>query len=65
MYSKSSILDISRDSAGESTSKQYLDHIELQMRQLEDMIKDNNAKQEEIRALRDGVGTPNPSSELY
>jgi hypothetical protein len=48
MYNKSSVLDISRDSSGESISKQYLDHIELQMRQLEEMIKDNNAKQEEI-----------------
>jgi hypothetical protein len=35
----------------------YLAEIERQMVQLAEMIKVNNAKQEEIRALRDGVST--------
>ena len=38
-----------------STAQSILADIDQQMGKLADMIKDNNAKQEEIKSLRDGV----------
>jgi hypothetical protein len=46
--------------------KVYLTAIETQMEKLKDLIKENNKKQEEIIALRDGVriSSPLPQSQI-
>jgi hypothetical protein len=49
-----------RESTGDASS--YLQQIEKQMEQLAEMIKANNAKQEEIRSLRDGVSLASPTA---
>jgi hypothetical protein len=66
MYDKMPLLDLlSDDVAGSSNPEKkvcpYIAEIDSQMEQLGEMIKANNAKQEEIRALRDGVSIANPS----
>jgi len=66
MYDKSPLIDLLPDDDDNNETagsykpgkkvRSYLAEIESQMDQLAEMIKTNNAKQEEIRALRDGVG---------
>ena len=57
--------DIAASSNAEKKACPYIAEIDSQMEQLGEMIKANNAKQEEIRALRDGVSINNPSLDSY
>lgn len=66
MYDKMSLLDLLPDDVAGSSNPDkkacpYVAEIDSQMEQLGEMIKANNAKQEEIRALRDGVSITNLS----
>jgi hypothetical protein len=44
---------------GNGLSNRYINKIELEIRRLEDLIKENNTKQDELKALRDGVSLSN------
>ena len=62
LHDKSSILDLLLDDAAGDVDNgpqkcSYVDKIERQMEQLRLMIKKNNAWQEDIRTLRDGVSS--------
>jgi hypothetical protein len=56
MHDKSALLSLlPPENSNERRSTVFIAKIEGQMAKLAEMIKTNNAKQEDIRALRDGV----------